>query len=78
MHPRHFYPNAEQRFPALAQLPYLSPIKALLISGGICECFDAPERTRDDLFSNRCQLAILVLEGMNAIVSDDVCPDYAR
>ncbi|CCM03387.1 uncharacterized protein FIBRA_05517 [Fibroporia radiculosa] len=32
---RHFYPNAEQRFPALAELPHLEPIKALLLSGAI-------------------------------------------
>ncbi|KAG5654666.1 hypothetical protein H0H81_009915 [Sphagnurus paluster] len=29
---RHFYPNAEARFPALSQLPYLKPGKALLLS----------------------------------------------
>ncbi|CAK5262681.1 unnamed protein product [Mycena citricolor] len=32
---RHFYPNAELRFPALQQLPHLNPIRALLLSGGI-------------------------------------------
>ncbi|KAH7888065.1 hypothetical protein F5I97DRAFT_1805925 [Phlebopus sp. FC_14] len=32
---RHFYPNAEQRFPALAALPHLDPGRALLISGAI-------------------------------------------
>jgi len=32
---RHFYPNAEARFPALAQLPHLQPARALLLSGGI-------------------------------------------
>ncbi|KAF8076039.1 hypothetical protein FPV67DRAFT_1558595 [Lyophyllum atratum] len=32
---RHFYPNAEERFPALAQLPHLQPARALLLSGGI-------------------------------------------
>ncbi|KAK2466381.1 hypothetical protein APHAL10511_002023 [Amanita phalloides] len=32
---RHFYPNAEARFPALRVLPYLQPAKALLLSGGI-------------------------------------------
>ncbi|TFK43316.1 hypothetical protein BDQ12DRAFT_731351 [Crucibulum laeve] len=32
---RHFYPNAEQRFPALRELPYLDPVKALMLSGGI-------------------------------------------
>ncbi|EMD40466.1 hypothetical protein CERSUDRAFT_111065 [Gelatoporia subvermispora B] len=29
---RHFYPNAEQRFPALAELPHLNPVTALLLS----------------------------------------------
>ena len=33
---RHFYPNAEQRFPALLQVPTMNPLKALGISGGIC------------------------------------------
>ena len=33
---RHFYPDAHVRFPALAQLPHLDPLKALLLSGGIC------------------------------------------
>lgn len=32
---RHFYPNPEARFPALAQLPHLQPMRALLLSGGI-------------------------------------------
>ncbi|RDB20515.1 hypothetical protein Hypma_012426 [Hypsizygus marmoreus] len=32
---RHFYPNAETRFPALAELPNLHPIRALLLSGAI-------------------------------------------
>ncbi|KAF8165122.1 hypothetical protein B0H34DRAFT_648687 [Crassisporium funariophilum] len=32
---RHFYPNAEQRFPALTQVPELNPLRALLLSGGI-------------------------------------------
>ncbi|KAG8218337.1 hypothetical protein J3R82DRAFT_3952 [Butyriboletus roseoflavus] len=32
---RHFYPGAEQRFPALAALPYLNPGRALFISGAI-------------------------------------------
>ncbi|KAF8592473.1 hypothetical protein K439DRAFT_1323528 [Ramaria rubella] len=32
---RHFYPNAEARFPALAQLPHLNPYKALILSGFI-------------------------------------------
>ncbi|KAF8528917.1 hypothetical protein BU17DRAFT_37383 [Hysterangium stoloniferum] len=30
---RHFYPNAQARFPALVQLPHLDPISALLSSG---------------------------------------------
>lgn len=30
---RHFYPNAEQRFPALSELPHLQPMRALLMSG---------------------------------------------
>ncbi|KZT27057.1 hypothetical protein NEOLEDRAFT_1089923 [Neolentinus lepideus HHB14362 ss-1] len=30
---RHFYPNAESRFPALKELPHLQPVKALLFSG---------------------------------------------
>ncbi|THH20281.1 hypothetical protein EW146_g1039 [Bondarzewia mesenterica] len=29
---RHFYPNAEERFPALRQVPHLHPWKALLLS----------------------------------------------
>jgi len=32
---RHFYPGAEQRFPALAALPHLHPGRAFLISGAI-------------------------------------------
>ncbi|KAG2071950.1 hypothetical protein BDR04DRAFT_1097613 [Suillus decipiens] len=32
---RHFYPNAEDRFPALKALPYLNPVHALLMSGAI-------------------------------------------
>ncbi|KAF8644645.1 hypothetical protein AX16_008357 [Volvariella volvacea WC 439] len=32
---RHFYPNAEERFPALKELPHLNPLRALLLSGGI-------------------------------------------
>lgn len=34
---RHFYPNAETRFPALRELEYLDPLRALLLSAGICE-----------------------------------------
>ncbi|KLO06352.1 hypothetical protein SCHPADRAFT_882928 [Schizopora paradoxa] len=30
---RHFYPNAEERFPALAEVPDLEPVKTLLLSG---------------------------------------------
>ncbi|OBZ76967.1 hypothetical protein A0H81_03679 [Grifola frondosa] len=30
---RHYYPNAEDRFPALSELPYLYPIHALILSG---------------------------------------------
>jgi len=33
---RHFYPGSSQRFPALIQTPYLDPLRALLLSGGIC------------------------------------------
>jgi len=36
-HSRHFYPNAETRFPALLELEYLHPLRALLLSAGICE-----------------------------------------
>ncbi|KAJ3810167.1 hypothetical protein F5876DRAFT_42331 [Lentinula aff. lateritia] len=32
---RHYYPNAEERFPALNKLQYLDPWRALLLSGGI-------------------------------------------
>ncbi|KAJ4491287.1 hypothetical protein C8J55DRAFT_449720 [Lentinula edodes] len=32
---RHYYPNAEERFPALYKLQYLNPLRALLLSGGI-------------------------------------------
>ncbi|KAG6830615.1 hypothetical protein H0H92_015707 [Tricholoma furcatifolium] len=32
---RHFYPNAEARFPALAELPHLQPLRAIFLSGGI-------------------------------------------
>ncbi|KAF7331769.1 hypothetical protein MKEN_00056800 [Mycena kentingensis (nom. inval.)] len=32
---RHFYPNAAARFPALAELPHLNPLRALLLSGAI-------------------------------------------
>jgi hypothetical protein len=35
---RHFYPNAAERFPALNALPHLEPVRALLLSGGICQC----------------------------------------
>jgi len=34
---RHFYPNAQARFPALAKVPYLQPVQALLLSSAICE-----------------------------------------
>lgn len=34
---RHYYPDAEQRFPALRELPHLNPLHALAISGGICK-----------------------------------------
>ena len=34
---RHFYPGAEERYPALKELPHLHPIKAILLSGGICK-----------------------------------------
>ncbi|KAK7695582.1 hypothetical protein QCA50_000218 [Cerrena zonata] len=30
---RHFYPNAEVRFPALKEVPYLKPLQAILLSG---------------------------------------------
>ncbi|KAI0347433.1 hypothetical protein BDW22DRAFT_1351871 [Trametopsis cervina] len=30
---RHYYPNAEERFPALKELPHLHPFRALLLSG---------------------------------------------
>ncbi|KAG1857258.1 hypothetical protein C8R48DRAFT_607482 [Suillus tomentosus] len=36
---RHFYPNAEDRFPALKALPYLNPVRALLMSGAIYICW---------------------------------------
>ncbi|KDQ64961.1 hypothetical protein JAAARDRAFT_52883 [Jaapia argillacea MUCL 33604] len=29
---RHFYPNAEERFPALAQVPHLNPLRAIFFS----------------------------------------------
>ncbi|KAE9410405.1 hypothetical protein BT96DRAFT_871272 [Gymnopus androsaceus JB14] len=32
---RHYYPNAEERFPALREVPHLNPLHALAISGGI-------------------------------------------
>ncbi|TFK29327.1 hypothetical protein FA15DRAFT_664256 [Coprinopsis marcescibilis] len=32
---RHFYPNAEERFPALAEVKHLAPVQALLLSSGI-------------------------------------------
>lgn len=32
---RHYYPNAEQRFPALGAISQLNPWRALLLSGGI-------------------------------------------
>lgn len=32
---RHYYPNSEQRFPALTELPHLNPIRALLFSSAI-------------------------------------------
>ncbi|KAJ3479336.1 hypothetical protein NLI96_g9123 [Meripilus lineatus] len=30
---RHFYPGAEERFPALTEVPHLNPFRALLLSG---------------------------------------------
>ncbi|KAG2159031.1 uncharacterized protein EDB93DRAFT_439518 [Suillus bovinus] len=36
---RHFYPNAEDRFPALKALPYLDPVRALFMSGAIYICW---------------------------------------
>lgn len=36
---RHFYPDSVVRFPALAELPYLQPLRASLLSGGICQSF---------------------------------------
>lgn len=33
---RHFYPNAERRFPALLELAHLQPMRAMLLSGIIC------------------------------------------
>lgn len=62
---RHFYPNAEERFPALSELPHLQPLRALLLSGIIC-------KSQSDLKSgdytkliliNRYDLAIIILEG---------------
>ncbi|KAF5363607.1 hypothetical protein D9756_000579 [Leucocoprinus leucothites] len=35
IYPPHFYPGASIRFPALAQIPYLDPVRALILSGGI-------------------------------------------
>ncbi|KAG7096620.1 hypothetical protein E1B28_004037 [Marasmius oreades] len=32
---RHFYPNAEERFPALRELPHMQPVRAIMLSGGI-------------------------------------------
>ncbi|KAF8897124.1 hypothetical protein BD779DRAFT_352062 [Infundibulicybe gibba] len=32
---RHFYPDAQTRFPALVELPHLNPVRALLLSGCI-------------------------------------------
>ncbi|KAG6896676.1 hypothetical protein C0992_006749 [Termitomyces sp. T32_za158] len=32
---RHFYPDSVVRFPALAELPYLQPLRTFLLSGGI-------------------------------------------
>lgn len=32
----HFYPHAHERFPALAELPYLDSFKALLLTALIC------------------------------------------
>jgi len=34
---RHFYPGAEERFPALLEVPYMSPLYAISLSGFICE-----------------------------------------
>ena len=34
---RHFYPGAEQRFPALLEVPHMSPLYAISLSGLICE-----------------------------------------
>lgn len=36
---RHFYPGASERFPALTQIPHLNPLRAILLSGGICTSF---------------------------------------
>ena len=34
---RHFYPGAEQRFPALLQVPHMNPLYAISLTGFICE-----------------------------------------
>ena len=54
---RHFYPGAEERFPALLEVPHMSPLYAISLSGFICEyplshcmCFVADcEFVRSDL-----------------------------
>ena len=33
----HFYPGAEQRFPALLEVPHMNPLYAISLSGFICE-----------------------------------------
>jgi len=33
----HFYPGAEQRFPALLKVPHMSPLYAISLTGFICE-----------------------------------------
>lgn len=37
LHCRHFYPDAAERFPALLEVPHLQPMRALLLTGGICK-----------------------------------------
>lgn len=60
---RHFYPNAEVRFPALLAVPVLDPLQAILISGGICEQLTFPFNTVYKPYIFRHYLAIIVLEG---------------
>lgn len=58
---RHYYPNVGQRFPALAVVEHLQPVRALLISSMICTIFSVDLISVTDAMFRR-YLAASVLE----------------